>query len=57
VAGSGQIVSFGSRYQFDIEHDPGERVNLRDAERSREYELQLKSWSSAQKHAVLTPRR
>lgn len=37
---------------FDVEHDPEERVSLDDAGRSREYERQLRNWSSAQKHAV-----
>jgi hypothetical protein len=42
---------------FDVDHDPGERLNLAgwNLERAAEYERLLRGWSAAQKQAMAAP--
>ena len=44
----------GRSRMFDLDTDPGERLNVagRNIERGREYERLLRQWSAAQKHSV-----
>jgi hypothetical protein len=49
----------GRSRMFDLESDPGERLNVAggNVERAREYERLLRGWSAAQKEVLLAAAR